>query len=258
VGAVATQAFAQRAYGPRCLDALESGATAPEALAAAQAADPMNTLRQVGVVSADGSLAASTGSQCVDHAGDLTGDGFVVVANMVSTPEVWPAMATAFRASSGPLAHRLLEALSAGEAAGGDARGRMSAAVLVVEGSPSPEPAGGRVIDLRVDCSPDPLGELRRLLAVADVYAAFRRAENHFFGGNPQAALEIADDALETLPNDGNLRFLRAAALLGAGETDDGIAAVRALVAERPSWELIVRGFAASGLITLPADVELG
>ena len=94
VGAVATQAIAEAAYGPRCLDALANGATASEALAAAQAADPMAALRQVGVVGADGTAAATTGELCIDHAGDVLGDGFAVQANMMSTAAVWPAMAS--------------------------------------------------------------------------------------------------------------------------------------------------------------------
>src|SRR5262245_10035099 len=131
VGAVATQAIGEAAYGPRCLEGLATGATAAEALAAARDIDPLAVMRQVGVVGVDGTAAAATGELCIDHAGHVVGDGFAVQANMMSTPEVWPAMAAAFRGSSGPLAHRLLAALVAGEAAGGDARGRMSAALLV-------------------------------------------------------------------------------------------------------------------------------
>ena len=148
------------AYGPRCLDALERGRTAAEALAEAEAEDPMAVLRQVGVVGADGSAAATTGAFCIEPAGHVVGDGFAVQANMMSSPDVWPAMAASFRSSSGPLARRLYEALEAGSAAGGDARGVMSAALLVVEGRPPETPGGGWVADLRVDRSEDPLGEL--------------------------------------------------------------------------------------------------
>src|SRR4051812_1687797 len=134
VGAVATQAFAEAAYGPRCVDALAGGANALDALAAAQAEDTNAVLRQVGVVGADGSAAAVTGDLCVDHAGHIVGDGFTVQANMMTSTDVWPAMADAFVTTRDSLARRLVAALAAGDAAGGDARGRMSAAVLVVEG----------------------------------------------------------------------------------------------------------------------------
>jgi uncharacterized Ntn-hydrolase superfamily protein len=257
VGAVATQAIGEPAYGPRCLDQLAAGATAADALAAAQAADPMVALRQVGVVSAAGTAAAFTGELCIDKAGDIVGDGFAVQANMMSTPDVWPAMAAAFDASSGPLARRLLAALIAGEAAGGDARGRMSAALLVVEGSLPTDPAAGTVVDLRVDRSDDPLGELGRLLDAADAFAGFNRAVDELLGGDPISALGTVNDALGILPGEGNFRFLRVGALAGSGETDTAIAELRALVSEHPTWEVIVRSFAAKGLMTLPENLSI-
>jgi uncharacterized Ntn-hydrolase superfamily protein len=257
VGAVATQAFAELAYGPRCLQALGAGSSAGDALAEARAADPMAELRQVGVMGADGSLAAVTGELCVDHAGHVIGDGFTAQANMVSTPAVWGAMASAFESSTGPLARRLLAALDAGEAAGGDARGRMSAALLVVEGSSPKQPGGGTVVDLRVDRSGDPLGELARLLDAANAFADYNRATDQLFGGDPVAALGTIEHALETLPGEENLRLVRAGALLALGATDDGLAELRALVADRPTWEVIVRGFASRGLMTLPEGLSI-
>jgi uncharacterized Ntn-hydrolase superfamily protein len=257
VGAVATQAFAELAYGPRCLDALGAGNTAGDALAEARAADPTAEIRQVGVVGADGTIAAVTGERCVDHAGHVIGDGFTTQANMVSTPEVWGAMASAFESSTGHLARRLLAALDAGEAAGGDARGRMSAALLVVEGHPPEQPGSGRVVDLRVDRSQDPLGELAKLLDAADAFSGFDRAADQLLGGDPAAALSTIDGALETLPGEENLRLIRAGALLASGATDAGLAELRALVADRPTWETIVRSFASKGFMTLPEGLSI-
>ena len=227
VGAVATQAIAEAAYGPRCLDALANDATVSEALAAAQAADPMAALRQVGVVGADGTAATTTGELCIDHAGDVLGDGFAVQANMMSTAAVWPAMASAFRDSSGPLAHRLVAALSAGEAAGGDARGAMSAALLVVEATVPEVPAAGTVVDIRVDRSTDPIGELAALLAAADALRGFGRAVDELMGGDGAAALHTIDDALASFPGDENLRFVRTGALFASGATEAGITEMR-------------------------------
>jgi len=257
VGAVATQAFAELAYGPRCLDALGTGKTPSDALAEARAADPTAEIRQVGVVGADGTVAAVTGERCVDHAGHVIGDGFTTQANMVSTPEVWGAMASAFETSTGRLARRLLAALDAGEAAGGDARGRMSAALLVVEGHPPEQPGGGTVVDLRVDRSQDPLGELARLLDAADAFSGFDRAVDQLFGGDPAAALSTIDRALEALPGEENLRLVRAGALLASGATDAGLAELRGLVADRPTWEIIVRSFASQGFMTLPEGLSI-
>jgi uncharacterized Ntn-hydrolase superfamily protein len=257
VGAVATQAFAELAYGPRCLDALGAGNSAGDALAEARAADPTAEIRQVGVVGADGTIAAVTGERCVDHAGHVIGDGFTTQANMVSTPEVWGAMASAFESSTGHLARRLLAALDAGEAAGGDARGRMSAALLVVEGHPPEQPGSGRVVDLRVDRSQDPLGELAKLLDAADAFSGFDRAADQLLGGDPAAALSTIDGALQTLPGEENLRLIRAGALLASGATDAGLAELRALVADRPTWETIVRSFASKGFMTLPEGLSI-
>jgi uncharacterized Ntn-hydrolase superfamily protein len=257
VGAVATQAIGEPAYGPRCLDAMAAGRSAAEALAAAQEADPMSFLRQVGVVGADGSVATLTGTLCIDHAGHQTGDGYSVQANMMSSPEVWAAMAFAFEATSGRLARRMLAALMAGEAAGGDARGRMSAALLVVDGAAPAQPAAEAVVDLRVDRSTDPLGELSRLLDAADAFAAYGRAVDQLMSGDATAALQSVDDGLRILPGEANIRFLRSGALLASGQVDAAAAELRALVAAQPSWEVVVRSFAAKGLIAVPDGASI-
>jgi uncharacterized Ntn-hydrolase superfamily protein len=257
VGAVATQAFAERAYGPRCLDALASGADAGAALARARAEDPGAAVRQVAVVGADGATAVVTGEMCVDHAGHTAGDGYTAQANMVSSPEVWGAMAAAYERAIGPLARRLLAALDAGEAAGGDARGRMSAALVVVAGEAPAVPGGGRVVDLRVDRSDDPLGDLARLLDAADAYAASDAATDQLIGGDPAAALGTIEAALDLVPGSEHLRLTRAGALLASGAVDEGVAEVRALVAARPTWEIIVRSFAANGFVAVPDGLSI-
>jgi uncharacterized Ntn-hydrolase superfamily protein len=170
---------------------------------------------------------------------------------------VWGAMASAFESSTGDLARRLLAALDAGEAAGGDARGRMSAALLVVQGDAPQQPGGGTVVDLRVDRSPDPLGELARLLDAAEAFADFDRATDQLFGGDPAAALGTIDRALAMLPGEENLRLVRAGALLASGATDEGLTELRALVADRPTWEVIVRGFTSNGLMVLPEGLTI-
>lgn len=251
VGAVATQAITEGAYGPRCLDAIQGGASAPAALAQAQAADEAALLRQVGVVAADGSAAAMTGEWCIDHAGHLLGDGFAVQANMMASPAVWPAMAETYQGSPGPFPRRLLAALEAGQAAGGDARGMMAAALVVVEAERR-DPWAGRLVDLRVDRSNSPLAELHGLLDASDGYDGFARAVGALFSGDPAAALASADDGLSALPGEENLRFVRAGALAASGDNDGAAAELRALIAARPSWATIIRSFAAKGLLTMP------
>jgi uncharacterized Ntn-hydrolase superfamily protein len=257
VGAVATQAIGEVAYGVRCLDALASGDTATDALAGAVAVDPLAALRQVAVVGADGTVSAHTGELCVDHAGHVVGDTFSVQANMVVSPDVWPAMAEAFTGSTGALARRLHLALEAGAAAGGDARGASSGAIVVVSGARASTPGAGVIVDVRVDRDPDPLGALKDLLDAADASSGFGRAVDQLMNGDAADALRTIDAALASLPGDENLRFLRASALMGNGAHDAASAELRALVAARPTWAVALRGFAARGLLVLPPGVSL-
>jgi uncharacterized Ntn-hydrolase superfamily protein len=256
VGAVATQAIGEPAYGRRCLDALASGAAAADALAEAQALDPAAFLRQVGVVGADGSVAAMTGEWCIDHAGHLLGDAFAVQANMMASPDVWPAMAGAFQTSTVSFPRRLVAALDAGQAAGGDARGTMSAALVVVE-SEATNAWAGRPIDLRVDRSDDPIGELERLLDAAEAFAGFNRAVEALFAGDGNTALVEIDHALAAVPGDENMRFVRSGALAATGEFDRARNELKSLIGGRSTWETIVRSFAAKGLLSLPPSTSI-
>jgi hypothetical protein len=158
-----------------------------------------------------------------------------------------------YTSAAGPLPRRLLAALNAAQAAGGDARGVMSAALVVVGAAPGDR----QLVDLRVDRSADPLGELARLLDAADAYTRFNRATDHLFGGDAQAALADVEEGLGVLPGEPNLLFLRAGALLAGGEVDAGRRQLHSLLATHPAWEIVVRGFAAKGLLPLPAPTAI-
>jgi uncharacterized Ntn-hydrolase superfamily protein len=170
VGAVATQAMVQVRYGPLGLERMRQGLSAQEALAELLAADDGRELRQVAMVDAGGDVAAHTGSQCIAEAGQETGAGFSAQANMMATQQVWPAMARAYREACGDLAERLLSALDAAQAAGGDLRGKQSAAMLIVGAERGPEPWAGVLLELRVEDHPEPLAELRRLVTLQRAY----------------------------------------------------------------------------------------
>jgi uncharacterized Ntn-hydrolase superfamily protein len=257
VGAVATQSFSEGAYGPGCLDLLEGGASAADALADVRRADSLASRRQVGVVDAAGRVAAFTGEHCVDFAGHLVGDGYSVQANMMAGPDVCRAMAGGFEAANGSLGERLLAGLFAAEAAGGDARGRMSAALVVVEGDRAAQPGEGRVIDIRVDHHDRPLDELHGLLRVATAYRGHARAVAALMAGDGDGALAQLESSLRLLASDENLRFLRACALIVAGRAADGAEEIRGLVAARPSWATVVRSSAAQGLFARSVDLDL-
>lgn len=172
VGAIATQADANVAYKGLALAHLDDGATAPVALQRLLEEDDGRDHRQVGIVDIDGNAASHTGAACLDWAGGVIGEGYAIQGNTLTGPEVVEAMEAAWLASSpeAPLAHRLLEALAAGDAAGGDSRGRQSAALLVVKDEAGYGGLDDIAVDLRVDDHPEPIPELARLLALNDLY----------------------------------------------------------------------------------------
>jgi len=241
VGAVATQAFADRRYGALGIELLAAGRSPQAALDELTASDAEAAVRQVGVVAADGRSAAHTGAACVPAAGHITGEGFSAQANMMRTEEVWPAMAEAFAASRGPLPWRLLDALDAAEAAGGDFRGKQSAAILVVRGEPSERPWDDKLLELRVDEHPEPLSELRRLLELADGYRALLQLRE----GDPPPEAVAAVRRLPEL----DVRWSETYAALRDGDVERARALVRPLFASEPRWRGYVASLAARGLL---------
>jgi uncharacterized Ntn-hydrolase superfamily protein len=177
-GAVATQAQANMAYGPDGLALLEHGHTAREVLDALLDGDDMREHRQVGIVDAHGGAAAHTGNACMDWAGHATGPGFAAQGNILAGAGVVQAITVAFARAEGELAERLLLALTAGDAAGGDRRGRQSAALYVARAGGAYGGVLDRYIDLRVDDHPAPVPELARLLKLHRFYLTPPRAED--------------------------------------------------------------------------------
>jgi uncharacterized Ntn-hydrolase superfamily protein len=257
VGAVATQSMVNPAYGPRCLDLLESGVGAQDALDQAREADPGRELRQVGLVNAAGDVAAFTGGQCIDYVSHARGDGYSAQANMMAGPGVCEAMAEAFESTTGTLAIRLVAALVAAETKGGDARGQMSAALLVVEGEQHEHEWEGVLTDVRVDHHPTPLVELARLVQVAEAYHQCDVAEEALVRGDTAAALAGAEAGLALLPGEGNLLLSYIGALIGVGRLDEAARQVQQLVAHRPAWAVVLRGLTERGLIPLPDGVTV-
>ena len=171
IGAVATQAFINPHYGPKGLELLAAGHSAAETIGLLTSADEGRHNRQVHVMDKSGRFAAYTGAHCIDWCGHRIGEAFSVAGNMLAGPAVLHETIRAYEAGAGtPFARRLLAAMRAGEAAGGDKRGKQSAALLIHDGEAFP------LYDLRVDDHPDPLAELARLEAVArERWVHFRR-----------------------------------------------------------------------------------
>jgi uncharacterized Ntn-hydrolase superfamily protein len=238
VGAVATQSLADPAYGPRLLEALAAGEEPQAALDRLVAADAGGRFRQVAVVNAQGVVAVHTGDGCIAFAGHRTGAGFGAQANMMANETVWGAMADAFEAAQGSLARRMMAALDGAEAAGGDARGRQSAALLVV-------PAQGEEwnrTELRVEDHPEPLEELRRVLAVSEAYDLATKADDAMGEGRHEDAARYGAEALALQPDNHELLFWAGLGKAQSGDADGGVAMVRRAIELQPGWaELLAR-----------------
>jgi uncharacterized Ntn-hydrolase superfamily protein len=239
VGAVATQASLEVSYGPRGLALLAGGTDPPAALAQLLAADPLSATRQVAIVDAAGETAVHTGDQCMPFAGHVTGDGVCCQANIMASAQVWPAMLAAFETAPGPLSARLMAALQAGEAAGGDIRGRQSAAIVVVPGRGEPWET---VVSLRVEDHPEPLAELDRLLVLDAAYKLADEGDERAAAGDVDAAARLYQRAHELVPESHELRFWAGLGAAQRGDVDDGLALIASAVAQQPGWrELLAR-----------------
>jgi uncharacterized Ntn-hydrolase superfamily protein len=239
VGAVATQANVRVDYGPEALELLAAGVSAPDALARLTDADTGAAGRQLAIVDARGGVAGYTGAACMDFAGHVTGDQVSCQANIMASATVWGSMLEAFSTSAGPLASRLLAALEAAEAAGGDIRGRQSAALLVV---PAEGETWETLVSLRVEDHPEPLDELRRLF---DLQCAYEQAgigdELTNEGRHEQAAVHYRQ-AAELAPGNHELLFWSGLGTVLSGDVDRGVELVREAIALQPGWaELLPR-----------------
>lgn len=220
VGAIATQAFANTTYGPKGLVLLRKGLTPEQVLKRLLAEDKDREQRQVGIVDAKGRAAAFTGKKCLPWAGHLVGKGYAVQGNILAGEQVVKAMAQAFENTKGELAERLMAALEAGESAGGDARGKQSAALLVVRKGGGYGGFDDRYIDLRVDDHPEPVKELRRLLTMKLAWARLSEAARWRRKGDLQKAAEVLQEAIRRFPDQAVLHYDLACylALLGRKE----------------------------------------
>ncbi|MBC7231988.1 MAG: DUF1028 domain-containing protein [Chloroflexi bacterium] len=254
VGAVATQAMVQVSYGPLGLERMRRGFSAPETLADLLAADEGRELRQVAMVDAQGRVAAHTGAQCIAEAGHEIGPGFSVQANIMANSQVWPAMAHAFRQAQGDLAERLLCALEAAQEAGGDLRGKQSAALLVVSGERTPEPWAGVRVELRVEDHPEPLVELRRLLRLHQAYEHMNQGDALLGEKRTEEALAEYRRAAQMAPDIPELPFWHAVTLADLGRLEEALPIFRDVFARDPNLALLLQRLPASGL--LHADAQ--
>jgi uncharacterized Ntn-hydrolase superfamily protein len=249
VGVVATQSFLNLAYGPEGLELMRSGRSAPEALAELLQRDPEQDLRQVALVDAFGSSAAHTGERCIAAAGHFIGDGYSVQANIMVDHGVWPAMARAYETASGDLAERLVVALEAAQAAGGDLRGQQSAALWVVTGDPPERPGEGKRFDLRVEDHPTPLAELRRLLHLARAYRYVEEADAATGQGRYEEAAAAYQMAMRLAPEIAELKAWAAIAMVQMGQEREAMPLFETAFRADPKLVELLPRVAALGLV---------
>ena len=259
VGAVATQATAEIAHGPDTLDRLRAGSSPADAIAAVLAPDEHADTRQLAAVDSSGKAAAHTGSSCIAAAGHVVGDGFTVQANMMARPGVPDAMAAAFRSSSGALALRLVDALDAAQAAGGDIRGQQSASLMVVDSVRSERSGHDQLVDVRVDDHLYPLVEIRRLVGLSVAYRRLDDAEAAMSEGDLDAALAIYKESIEQQPSQIEFPFWEAVMLAGLGRYSDARAAAAPVFTgvNGNGWRELVRRLPDAGILDQAGATEL-
>ena len=255
VGAVATQSIIEPAYGPRGLELMRDGLSAPAALDRLLADDREEAVRQVAMVDRAGRVAVHTGSRCIAEAGHRVGEQVSAQANIMARPTVWDAMVDAFRGATGDLGDRFLAALDAAEAEGGDLRGRQSAALLVVAPRASGRPSEDRLLNLRVDDHPEPVRELRRLLELRRAYARVDTGDELAARGDNEAALAEYTAAHREQPDSIELAFWHGAYLAVVGREDEARSILRGVFDGHTGWAELLRRLPAAGLF--PDDRKL-
>ncbi len=255
VGAVATQSLVDFNYGPLGLAMMRSGKTAPQSLAGLLASDPDNDVRQVAMIDTLGLVATHTGARCISEAGHQTGVFYSVQANLMEKATVWPAMAKAFESTEGDLAEKMLSALEAAEAEGGDIRGKQSAALKICKARPTGQAWSNLEMDVRIDDSPLPLMELRRLVNIARAYHHMDLGDIAITEGRFDDADREYTRAEELNPENTEICFWRAVTLASVGENDRAVELFRHVIGKEERWRALVPRLVDAGL--MPDDPDL-
>ncbi len=255
VGAVATQSFVKVDYGPEGLALMADCCSAEEALTDLLDKDEGREVRQVAMIDIHGNVATHTGNKCIQAAGHRIGHNYSVQANLMENPSVWPAMATAYESATGHLADRMLAALKAAEAEGGDIRGRQSAAMLIVSGQPTGVEWQDIVLDLRIEDHPDPLGELERLIRIHKAYEHANQGDLYLEKDQTKLALKEYDLAARLYPENPELPFWTAVTLADIGRVEEALPIFKQVFEVDENWRKLTPRLVESGL--LPDDEQV-
>lgn len=256
VGAVATQSMAEISYGPLGLELMSAGKSAEHSLDALLKADSKRETRQVAMVDSKWRVAVHTGKKCIPFAGHATGDQFSCEANLMINDAVWGAMQRSFeRSNKLELPERLIAALEAGQKAGGDVRGKQSAAIVVVSPNVSPNFWSGRLVDLRVEDHPNPIPELKRLLRLQRGYEFANKGDELLTKGSFRESLRAYEKASRLAPEIEELKFWQAVSLVQANRVKDAKPLFKQVFKKKREWIQVTKSLPEVGL--LPDDPSL-
>jgi uncharacterized Ntn-hydrolase superfamily protein len=257
VGVVATQSFVNKSYGIKGLELMKQGKTASEALQELVAKDEGRDVRQVAMIDTNGNVNAYTGKKCIDYANHIVGDNYSVQSNMMLNNKVCPAMAKAFEAGKGqPLAERILAALLAAQAVGGDIRGKQSASLLVVAGKSTGQPWNERLVDLRVDDHISPLEELGRLLKLYRAYQHMDRGDLATEKNDMKLAMEEYGAAMKLFPENLEMKYWTAITLANNKKVKEAAVMLHKIYEQDANWRELTKRLPKVGLLMV-SEVEL-
>jgi uncharacterized Ntn-hydrolase superfamily protein len=255
VGVVATQSFVDISYGPLGLDLMRGGKTAQQALQALLETDGERDVRQVAMIDVHGNVAVHTGKKCIEAAGQQSGKGFSAQANMMENNRVWPAMAEAYQNSKGDLLSRLMTALKAAQAEGGDIRGKQSIAILIVPIKTKGQPWKEKIVDLRIDDYPEPLKEMERLIKVHRAYEHMNKGDEYMALKDVTAAMKEYRTASEIYPENMEIMYWTAVTMASEGMVNESLPIFRDVFKKEPVWKELTKRLPKAEL--LPDDKDL-
>ena len=251
VGVVATQSFINPSFGPRGLSLLENGLSPKLAVQTLLELDEGRDVRQLAILDVYGNVAASTGKNCIEAAGHIVGNNFSVQANLMEKNTVWPAMAEAFKNSTGSLAERMLLAMEAAQNEGGDIRGKQSVAILVVKGKSTGNSWEDKVVDLRVEDNKNPLKEMRRLLTIHTAYEYMNQGDLAVETGNNVLAKEHYMNAQKLNPDNLEMKYWYAVTLANNGELVEAKTIFKEIFKQDSHWKTLTPRLIKAKLLTI-------
>jgi len=252
VGVVATQSFTNRSFGLRGLDLLKEGKSPQEALNILLSDDEGKDFRQVAVLDKLGRVATHTGKSCIDFAGHANGENFSVQANMMLNDKVVPAMEKAWKENNElPLAERMVAVLQAAQNAGGDIRGKQSAALMVFAAEASTEPWNDKLIDLRVDDSENPIKEIDRLLKVFRAYEHMNQGDLYVEKNEMKSAMDEYNAAMKMFPENLEMQYWTAITLANDKQMERASAMLQNIYEKDSNWRELTKRLPKVGLLNV-------